>query len=139
MKNSSNKKVAAVAMCAAISLTPRWTAALADEASRPGGDRYIPTLMELQQGYERSQPANRPRPQLYKAQIAPHWFGDDTRFWYRNDLRSGSREFIAVDAERGVRQPAFDRAKLASALSKAAGKEYWADRLPFESIEFLQD
>jgi dipeptidyl aminopeptidase/acylaminoacyl peptidase len=52
---------------------------------------------------------------------------------------AGAREFITVDAERGLRQPAFDHAKLAAALSKAAGKEYAADHLPFDSIEFVQD
>src|SRR5262245_6307273 len=23
---------------------------------------------------------------MYKAQITPHWFANNTRFWYRNDL-----------------------------------------------------
>src|SRR5262245_10717716 len=76
---------------------------------------------------------------VYKATITPHWFADNTRFWYRNDLRGGAREFILVDAEHGTRQTAFDHAKLAAALSKAAGKEYKTERLPFDSIEFLDD
>src|ERR1035441_1691233 len=56
---------------------------------------------------------------VYKARINPHWFQNDTRFWYRNDLKGGAKEFILVDAERGNRQPAFDHQKLAAALSKA--------------------
>src|SRR5262249_47153493 len=30
---------------------------------------------------------------VYKSQINPHWFRNNTRFWYRNDLRDG-KEFI---------------------------------------------
>ncbi|HEV3146569.1 MAG TPA: DPP IV N-terminal domain-containing protein, partial [Gemmataceae bacterium] len=76
---------------------------------------------------------------VYKATITPHWFADNTRFWYRNDLRGGNREFIVVDADRGSRQVAFDHAKLATALSKASGKDYKPERLPFDSIEFAPD
>src|SRR5262249_58967545 len=35
---------------------------------------------------------------VLKARITPHWFGDHTRFWYRNDLHDGAKEFILVDA-----------------------------------------
>ena len=76
---------------------------------------------------------------VYKARINPHWFQNDARFWYRNDLKGGAKEFILVEAERGNRQPAFDHQKLAAALSKAAGQEYKADRLPFSEIEFSED
>src|SRR5215471_9133772 len=64
---------------------------------------------------------------VYKARITPHWFQNDMRFWYRNDLKDGAKEFIVVDAERGNRQLAFDHEKLAAALSKAAGKEFKGD------------
>jgi dipeptidyl aminopeptidase/acylaminoacyl peptidase len=76
---------------------------------------------------------------VYKDRITPHWFADDTRFWYRNDLRGGTKEFVLVDAEKGTRGPAFDHAKLAASLSKAAGQEYRADRLPFTDITFVKD
>ncbi len=73
---------------------------------------------------------------VYKARIVPHWFHDNSRFWYRNDLHGGAREFIVVDADAGTRQPAFDHQRLAAALSKAADKHYDAIRLPFDAIEF---
>ncbi len=79
----------------------------------------------------------RPAAPVYKTQITPHWFDNDRRFWYRNDTRGGAKEFILVDAEKGQRGPAFDHEKLAAALSKAAAMKYPADRLPFNSIEFL--
>ena len=77
-------------------------------------------------------------PRIPKAQLTPHWFADDTRFWYRNDLKGGGKEFVLVDAETGKKAPAFDHTKLAAGLSKAAGTEYKPDRLPFDDIEFAR-
>ncbi len=76
---------------------------------------------------------------VYKATIAPHWFENNAKFWYRNDLRDGAREFIVVDAQQGTRRPAFDHERLASALSKAAGQEFKGRQLPFSEIEFTDD
>jgi dipeptidyl aminopeptidase/acylaminoacyl peptidase len=101
-------------------------------------EKFVPTPDQLRDAARRPQ---RPGPAgpVYKAQITPHWFHDNTRFWYRNDLRGGTREFILVDAERGTRAVAFDHAKLAAALSDAAGTKYQADKLPFDSIDFTDD
>ncbi len=75
-----------------------------------------------------------------KARITPHWFHQNNRFWYRNDLAAGKREFILVDAEDGTRGPAFDHQKLAAALAKAsAAAGISADKLPFDAIEFADD
>jgi dipeptidyl aminopeptidase/acylaminoacyl peptidase/uncharacterized protein (DUF885 family) len=79
----------------------------------------------------------RPAAPVYKMQVTPHWFDNGRRFWYRNDTRGGAKEFVLVDAEKGQRGPAFDHQKLAAALSKAAAAKYTADRLPFDSIEYL--
>ncbi len=76
---------------------------------------------------------------VYKSVVTPHWFANDNKFWYRNELRGGASEFILVNAEKGTRQPAFNHDKLAAALSKATGKEYKADHLPFSAIEFSED
>ena len=76
--------------------------------------------------------------QVYKERIVPHWSLDDSRFWYRNDLKAGTREFVLVKAETGERGLAFDHVKLASSLSKTTGHDYQADRLPFDAIEFVK-
>ncbi len=75
---------------------------------------------------------------VFKARIAPNWFDGNDRFWYRNNLPGGAKEFILVDAAGGTRRPAFDHARLAAALSKAAGRTDKADRLPFDEIEFRE-
>lgn len=76
---------------------------------------------------------------IYKARITPHWLTNNIQFWYRNDLRGGTKEFILVDAEKGMRQRAFDHEKLAAALAKAAGEEVRADKLPFSEIELVEN
>jgi dipeptidyl aminopeptidase/acylaminoacyl peptidase len=75
---------------------------------------------------------------VYKSVISPHWFSNNTSFWYRNDLAAGRKEFILVDAFHGVRAPAFDHTKLASSLSKATGHVFSGDRLPFNLISFTE-
>lgn len=72
----------------------------------------------------------------YKTSITPHWFADNTRFWYRNDLRYGAREFVVVDASKGLRQSAFDHERLAQALRDAGSEETSAERLPIENLNF---
>jgi dipeptidyl-peptidase 4 len=87
------------------------------------------------QGADRSEAT----PQVYRERIQPHWFADDARFWYRNDLRGGAREFILVDAVAGTRQPAFDHASVAAALTELTGKPIEAEQLPVEELEFAAD
>jgi dipeptidyl aminopeptidase/acylaminoacyl peptidase len=122
-----------------------WTAATrstgpqmpAAAPSSPGElANYVPSPEDLEAPYQRRGQSGQAG-RVYKFQITPHWFQNDTRFWYRNDLRGGSKEFILVDAERGTRAAAFDHPKLAAALSKAAGTDYQAQRLPFDAIEFI--
>ena len=59
---------------------------------------------------------------------------DNRHFWYRTRTAHGS-EFILVNAATGERRPAFAQARLAAALSAAAGVHYAAGRLPFDTFE----
>jgi hypothetical protein len=106
-----------------------------DELLPPEGDPYY-TSPPQQRGAQPGAGNER----VFKARISPHWFAKGSRFWYRNDLPAGAREFILVDAEHGARKAAFDHQSLARGLSKAAGGEaIQADRLPFDDIEFADD
>lgn len=73
--------------------------------------------------------------QFYLADVQPHWLDQGGRFWYLKHGPEG-KQFIEVDANAGTQVPAFDHARLAVALSHAAGKTYAADRLPFDDITF---
>ena len=76
-------------------------------------------------------------PLVLRAGVRPNWLPDD-RFWYRVTTAEGS-EFILIDPARGTRVPAFDHARVASALSAASGNSYDAAHLPFQSFEFSDD
>lgn len=67
----------------------------------------------------------------------PNWLPGE-RFWYRVLTAQGS-EFVLVNPANGTRQPAFDHARLAAALSTAAGAKYEAARLPFMQFTFEPD
>ncbi len=73
---------------------------------------------------------------VYKSRIAPHWFGDNIHFWYRNDLPGGKREFLVVDAIQGQRKPAFDHRRIADALEQAGVNNVQADRLALDELTF---
>ncbi len=97
----------------------------------PGDPWYQPPQVSGRRGA----PADR---MVFKATIEPHWYDGDLRFWYRNDLADGKKEFLSVYAPRGTRAPAFDHTRLARALSNAMGTKVEADRLPFNEFEYLE-
>ena len=75
--------------------------------------------------------------------VSPNWLPGG-RFWYRVATAAGD-EFILVDPERGTREPAFDHARLAEALSESSSQLapeaasnviYEAYGLPFTRFEF---
>ena len=36
--------------------------------------------------------------------VEPTWFENNTKFWYRNDLAGGKKEFVIVDVVKGTRE-----------------------------------
>lgn len=67
----------------------------------------------------------------------PVWQEDTDSFIYRRSVEGG-HEFMLVDATALTKNPAFDHAKLAAALSAAGGKSYTAYGLPFEHFHFAE-
>ena len=65
----------------------------------------------------------------------PTWVAGTHRFYYRRTTATGF-EFVIVDADTPSKQPAFDHARLAESLSKAAGRAYTGARLPFQNFTF---
>ena len=59
-----------------------------------------------------------------------------TRFWYRKSVKGGNA-FVMVDATSGTKAPAFDHARLATALAAASGGTYTAVTLPFSEFTWV--
>ena len=66
------------------------------------------------------------------------WIEDTSRFWYRR-AGAGGNEFVVVDAATKQKQPAFDHARLASALSAATGRSFGAQTLPVARLSYRKD
>src|SRR5437588_207415 len=76
-------------------------------------------------------------PLVLHTPVRPTWLAGG-RFWYRNITADGS-EFVLIDPVKGTRASAFDHARLAAALSAAAGARYDAAHLPFTGIDLSDD
>ena len=73
---------------------------------------------------------------VFGDRVRPNWLEGNAKFWYRNDLANEAGEYILVDAEAGTRKPAFNAARLAESLTKAAGKEVKPERLGIDRLRF---
>jgi dipeptidyl aminopeptidase/acylaminoacyl peptidase len=76
-------------------------------------------------------------PLVHHVMGRPNWLPDD-RFWYRTTTAEGSM-FVLFDPAKKSGQPAFDHARLASALSSGTGQPVDAAHLPFVDFEFSSD
>jgi dipeptidyl aminopeptidase/acylaminoacyl peptidase len=66
---------------------------------------------------------------------AATWIGTTHRFWYRK-LNRGASEYIIFDADTLQKNPAFDHAKIASALSVLLGSTVKASDLQLGGLRF---
>jgi len=80
-------------------------------------------------------PAAESTPRVYHDRVTPHWFANDTRFWYRVTTGRDAYEFVLVDAEKGSRQLAFDHQRLADALAQAGVADCKPEKLPISDFE----
>ncbi len=80
-------------------------------------------------------------PLVLHGAVRPTWLtGDGDQFWYRVIVgEGGAAEFVLVDSAKRTKAPAFDHAKLAAALSAAAGGKYGATHLPFTTFAYSAD
>ena len=78
----------------------------------------------------------RDRNAVTNAPDAAVWIGDSHRFVYRRSVKGG-HDFVLLDATTLERRAPFDHARLAAALSQAAGETYAALTLPFSEVRFV--
>ena len=76
-------------------------------------------------------------PLVFRGDVRPNWISGD-RLWYRTTTPEGA-DFFVVDPAKGTRAPAFDQARLAAALSTAAGRKFEANRLPIQGLDLSAD
>src|SRR5690242_12402332 len=58
----------------------------------------------------------------YNVAEAPRWIEQTSRFYYRRSVKGGN-EWILVDGATQEKKPAFDHARLAEAIAKAANRK----------------
>ncbi|HEY2820046.1 MAG TPA: DPP IV N-terminal domain-containing protein [Candidatus Acidoferrum sp.] len=78
------------------------------------------------------------RHHAYVADVTPHWIAKTNHFWYSKTSQKGT-EFLLVDPAQSETKPAFDHARLATALATATKREIKPTQLPFDSFEFADD
>jgi len=114
-----------------------WTLAVGLVATATAGAQIPPTLTAADYSRaERFLPYNT-APLVVHAVESPTWLQNGT-VWYRGTTGGGS-EFVLVDPAHGTRQPVFDQARLAAALSAAAAAKYDASHLPFDTFDLSSD
>ncbi|MGH9394925.1 MAG: DPP IV N-terminal domain-containing protein, partial [Terriglobales bacterium] len=74
---------------------------------------------------------------VFGASIRPGWLPDG-RFWYESTAASGN-QYVLVDPARATREPAFDAARLAAALSAASGATVAPGELALTALSFSPD
>jgi dipeptidyl aminopeptidase/acylaminoacyl peptidase len=101
---------------------------------------HRPSPAEMAEAYQRSERIGRDyESRAFKVRLQANWIDNGTRLWYRNNLANDVKEFILVDSATGKKSPAFDHARLATALSTTLGRPVEGTKLPFNEIDFLKD
>lgn len=69
--------------------------------------------------------------------LTPEWLDGGKAFWYRKDALDGKASYVKVDCATGTKTPLFDAKRLADSLSKAIGTTVDPEKLPFQTVRFL--
>src|SRR5262249_29865240 len=94
---------------------------------------------DVKAAYERVDSFNRRTQGLVVNEtFLPTFVENSSKLWYRRSV-TGGNEFILVDVTARTKGPAFDHARLASALASATKASYTAVTLPFSTFTFTSD
>lgn len=104
----------------------------ANHAANPGAPRLT---REDYARAERLLPWNVNR-RIFGLEVVPTWPDDGDTFWFSTTTAQGTA-YVRVDPERGATEPLFDGARLAAALSRAAGIPYDARTLQLEDLKVV--
>ena len=96
---------------------------------------------DVKADYDRANSLNqRLANKVFDVAQAPVWITGSQKFWYRKSVKGGD-QFVLVDPVATTKAPAFDHARLATALSTAATppSPYTAVTLPFSTFTFVEN
>ena len=95
-------------------------------------DSNLPTVSSEPESPPERNRGPRDGGKVYRNRVVPNWMEGTNKFWYRNDLPQGGKEFILVDAKLGKRELAFDH----EAVAKSLGPNTKSTHLPIERLDF---
>jgi dipeptidyl aminopeptidase/acylaminoacyl peptidase len=98
---------------------------------------YRPSRTEVLQRYQHmSHLDSTARNALYKMRVQANWQASGNSFWYSNNGKDSTLEYVYVDVLTATKRPAFDHQRMADALSKASGKKADATHLKIGRMLF---
>jgi hypothetical protein len=80
------------------------------------------TIQDYQAAEQLLRRPARPGEWVIGDKVRPQWIDGGARFWSAMSDGAGKR-FVLVDPAAGIREPAFDHARLAAALASTSGQE----------------
>jgi hypothetical protein len=86
------------------------------------------TIQDYQAAEQLLRRPARPGEWVIGDKVRPQWIDGGARFWYAMSDGAGKR-FMLVDPAAGIREPAFDHARLAAALASTFGQEVGPEAL----------
>jgi len=75
---------------------------------------------------------------VFNLSVEPHWLVSGDRFWYVYETPAG-KDWYLVEAARGSRRPLFDKARMASDLTRILLMPYEAQHLPVKTIKMIKN
>jgi dipeptidyl aminopeptidase/acylaminoacyl peptidase len=98
---------------------------------------YQPSKAEILERYKQALKLDDAvKNKVFKTRVNAHWQKDGSTFWYCNILKDSVREYILVDAAKGLKSKLFDEAKLKKALSENTGKTVPQKSLVIDSLNY---
>lgn len=98
---------------------------------------YQPSKTEILERYKQALKLDDAvKNKVFRTRINAQWQNDQKSFWYSTILKDSVREYILIDASKGVKSKLFDEVKLKKALSQITGKELSQKSLAIDSLNY---
>jgi dipeptidyl aminopeptidase/acylaminoacyl peptidase len=98
---------------------------------------YQPSKAEILERYKQALKLDDAvKNKVFKTRVNAHWQKDGNTFWYCNILKDSVREYIVVDASKGLKKRLFDELKLKKSLSEITGKTVSPKSLLIDSLHY---